>query len=317
MKVHEVNSTTVIEFLLLGFPALNDYKFTFFSIIFFMYCMTICENLLIILLVSTSQRLHSPMYFFLGHLALSDIILVSSVVPKMLDIIIKEGSYISFVECFAQFYLYGGTVCAECFLLTAMSYDRYLAICKPLHYISIMSVKLRYSLIISSWVLSFILALISLVLVWDLDFCGLNVINHFFCDFAPLLELSCSDTTIMDVEIIVLSVPIVLLPFMFIIITYVCIFITIFGISSTSGRQKTFSTCSSHLVVVSTYYGSMLTIYMVPYRGHSMTINKFVSLVYIVLTPFLNPVIYSLRNKEIQSSVVIYLIVCGKKILLW
>ncbi|XP_075711679.1 olfactory receptor 1468-like [Rhinoderma darwinii] len=316
MKVHEVNSTTVIEFLILGFPALNDYKFPFFFIILFMYCMTICENLLIILLVFTSQRLHSPMYFFLGHLGLSDIILVSSVVPKMLDVIIKERGVISFVGCLTQLYLYGGTVSAECFLLMAMSYDRYLAICKPLHYISMMSVKLRYSLIISSWVLSFMFALVTLLLLCDLDYCGPNVINHFFCDCAPLLELSCSDTNVVYIEMILLSFPIIVLPFVFIITSYVCIFITIFGISSTSGRQKTFSTCSSHLVVVSIYYGSMLIIYMVPNRGYSMTVNKFISLVYIVLTPLLNPVIYSLKNKEIQSSIIQYLMFCSKKIFL-
>ncbi|KAM3926722.1 olfactory receptor 5P66-like [Leptodactylus fuscus] len=267
-----VNSTAVTEFLILGFPSLKDYKLPFLSVILMMYSMTIGENLLIISLVSTSQRLQSPMYFFLGHLALSDIFLVT-----------------------------------KCFLLTAMSYDRYLAICKPLHYTSMINAKLRYSLVISSWVLSFMLVLITFSLVCDLDFCGPNIINHFFCDFAPLLELSCSDTTGVGIEMIVLSFPIILLPFLCVIISYVSIFITIFGISSTSGRQKTFSTCSSHLVVVSIYYGSMLIIYMVPYRGHSLPINKFISLLYIVLTPLLNPVIYSLRNKEIQASVVIYL----------
>ncbi|XP_069819103.1 olfactory receptor 1468-like [Dendropsophus ebraccatus] len=316
MKIHMVNSTSISEFLILGFPALNDYKLSFFSIVLLMYCVTICENLLIILLVSTSRRLHSPMYFFLGHLALTDVILVTSVVPKMLDVIIRDGSLIPYVLCITQFYLYGGIVSAECLLLMAMSYDRYLAICKPLHYISVMGVKLRYSLVISSWALSFMLAFITFVLVLDLDFCGPNVINHFFCDFAPLLELSCSDTTVMDIEIIVISIPVGLIPFLFIIITYAHIFITIFGIPSTLGRHKTFSTCSSHLVVVSIYYGSMLMMYMVPYRGHSLSVNKFISLVYIELTPLINPVIYSLRNKEMQASMIRYLMVCGKKKLL-
>ncbi|KAG8539979.1 hypothetical protein GDO81_020038 [Engystomops pustulosus] len=305
--MQEVNHTTVTKFFILGFPDLNDYKFPFFSIVLLIYSMTICENLLIIVLVSTSQRLHSPMYFFLGHLALSDMVLVTSIVPKMLEVIIREGSAIPYVGCLAQFYLYGGVVCAECFLLTAMSYDRYLAICKPLHYTSMMSPKLRYLLIFSSWALSFMLVLITFSLVCSLDFCGPNIINHFFCDFAPLLELSCSDTTGVSIEMIVLSFPIILLPFILVIMSYISIFITIFGISSTSGRQKTFSTCSSHLVVVSTYYGSMLIIYMVPYRGHSLPVNKFISFVYIVLTPLLNPMIYSLSNREIQSAVSLYL----------
>ncbi|XP_056424981.1 olfactory receptor 6F1-like [Hyla sarda] len=263
-----MNSTTVTEFFLIGFPALNHYKFPFFSIVLFMYCIIICENLMIIFLVFTSRRLRSPMYFFLGHLALTDIILVSSIVPKALDVIIREGSFISYVGCLTQSYLYGGTVSAECFLLTAMSYDRYLAICKPLHYMAMMSAQLRYSLVISSWALSFMLLFISLLLILGLDFCGPNVMNHFFCDYAPFLELSCSDTTAPDIEVIVICFPIVILPFLFIIVSYVYIFNTIFGISSTSGRKKTFSTCSSHLVVVSTYYGSMLMIYMVPQRRH-------------------------------------------------
>ncbi|XP_075199374.1 olfactory receptor 5G29-like [Anomaloglossus baeobatrachus] len=313
MEVHDVNSTSVIEFLLLGFPDLNYYKLPFFSIILLMYCVTMCENLVIIFLVSTSQRLHSPMYFFLGHLALSDIIQLSNIVPKMLDAVIKEGSAIPFAGCLTQFYLYGVSVSAGCFLLTAMSYDRYLAICKPLHYVSLMSPLLRYGLIVSSWGLSFIIVLVTLVLVCDIDFCGSNVINHFFCDLAPLLELSCSDTTGVGIDIIIHSVIIIVLPFLFVIITYVYIFITIFGIPSTSGRQKAFSTCSSHLLVVSTYYGSIFIIYIVPYRGHSVPTNKFISLVYIVMTPFLNPLIYSLRNKEIQASVTIYLMVFRKK----
>ncbi|XP_040275034.1 olfactory receptor 6F1-like [Bufo bufo] len=257
MKVHEVNSTTVTEFLILGFPALNDYKLPFFSIVLLMYSMTICENLLIILLVSTSQRLRSPMYFFLGHLALSDIILVTIIVPKMLDIIIREGSTVPYVGCLAQFYFYGVSVSAECFLLTAMSYDRYLAICRPLHYISVMGVKLKYSLIISSWGISFMLVLITLVILCNIDFCGPHVINHFFCDFSPILQPSCLDKTPVSIAMVVLCIPVILLPFVLIIISYVCIFMTIFGISSTSGRQKTFSTCASHLVVVSTYYGSI------------------------------------------------------------
>ncbi|XP_040275069.1 olfactory receptor 1468-like [Bufo bufo] len=285
----------------------------FFSILLLMYSMTVCENVLIILLVSTSQRLRSPMYFFLGHLALTDIVLVTNIVPKMLDVIIRGGSTVPYVGCLAQFYLYGVSASVECFLLSAMSYDRYLAICKPLHYISMMGVKLRYSLIILSWVPSFMLVLITLVLLCNLDFCGPNVINHFFCDAAPLLDLSCSDTTAVSLNVGAITIPIVLLPFVLIIISYVRIFMTIFGISSNSGRQKTFSTCASHLVVVSIYYGSMLIIYLVPYRGHSSTANKFISLVYIVLTPLLNPVIYSLRNKEIQSSGIKYLNLCLEK----
>ncbi|XP_075132060.1 olfactory receptor 5G29-like [Leptodactylus fuscus] len=309
MKVHDENSTTVTEFLILGFSSWNDNKLPFFSIILLLYSMTICENFLIISLVSTSPRLQSPMYFFLGHLAFADIVLVTSIVPKFLEVIVREGSPIPYVECLAQFYLYGGTVCTECYLLSAMSYDRYLAICKPLHYISMMNAKLRYSLTFSSWVLSFTLVSVTLSLLAELDFCNSNIIDHFFCDFAPLLELSCSDTTDVNIIMSVLSVPIILINFICIIISYVSIFNTIFGTSTTSGRQKTFSTCSSHLLVVSIYYGSMFIIYTVPNRGYLFTVNKFIALVFIVLTPLLNPIIYSLRNKEIQASVIMKILI--------
>ncbi|XP_075132061.1 olfactory receptor 6F1-like [Leptodactylus fuscus] len=310
MKVDGVNSTIFTEFFILGFPELNDYKLTFFSVILMIYIITIAENLLIISLVFTSQRLQSPMYFFLGHLALSDIFLVTSVVPKFLEVIIREGSTIPYFHCLVQFELYGGVVCAECYLLSVMSYDRYLAICKPLHYISIMSVKLRYSLIFSAWVLSFIIVSVSFSLLAELDYCAPNL-NYFFCDFAPIIQLSCSDTTAMSINMTLLSVPVISINFICIMVSYAFIFRTIFGISTTSGRQKTFFTCSSHLVVVCIYYFSMFVVYTIPDRGHLLSVNKFISLVFIVLAPLLNPIIYSLRNKEIQSSVMKYVRVSG------
>ncbi|XP_075128410.1 olfactory receptor 6C3-like [Leptodactylus fuscus] len=306
MKAEAVNFTKFTEFFLVGFPELNDYKLTFFSIILVMYVMSVCENFLIISLVSTSPRLQSPMYFFLGHLALSDIVLITSVVPKFLEVIIKEGCSIPYVDCLAQFQLYGGTVCVESYLLTSMSYDRYLAICKPLHYVSIMSVKLRYTLVISSWVISYVIVFISLSLLAELDYCDSNI-NYFLCDFAPLTELSCTDTTGMSINMTLLSVPVILINVTCIMVSYVYIFRTIFGISTTSGRQKTFFTCSSHLVAVSIYYVSMFVIYTLPNRGSLLSFNKFVNLIFIVLYPLLNPIIYSLRNKEIQASVIKYI----------
>ncbi|KAM8972669.1 olfactory receptor 1J4-like [Pelodytes ibericus] len=300
------NRSTVTEFFILGLPAFNSFKVPFFIVILLVYSLTISENVLIILLVSTCHRLRSPMYFFLGHLSLCDIILVTNIVPNLLHIIIREGITMSFSGCFTQYFFHGVSVSTECFLLTVMSYDRYLAICDPLHYISIMDLTFRYSSVTCSWMVSCILALNTMILTYQLDFCGPNIIDHFFCDFSPLLELSCSDTTGLEINMLLISFPIFLSPFLFIIVTYICISVTINKIHSTSGRQKAFSTCSSHLAVVCTYYGSMLTIYMIPSQGQSLIINRFLSLVYIVFTPLLNPVIYSLRNQEIRASLVRY-----------
>ncbi|XP_063785677.1 olfactory receptor 11A1-like [Pseudophryne corroboree] len=181
-----------------------------------------------------------------------------------------------------------------------MSYDRYLAICNPLHYTTIMTIKLQQSLVIYCWVFGFLLTQITLNFLCQLQFCGPNIINHFFCDLVPFVELSCSYSHALQLEILIVAVPIMVIPFILIFISYICVFIAILGISSTTGRKKTFSTCSSHLSVVTVFYGTLITIYLVPANGRSLTVNKFIALLYIVITPLFNPIIYSLRNKEIR-----------------
>ncbi|KAM8972655.1 olfactory receptor 6B1-like [Pelodytes ibericus] len=185
-----------------------------------------------------------------------------------------------------------------------MSYDRYLAICKPLHYTSIMSLKLPYYLSVWSWLAGFGISMAAHVLVLGLDFCGPNVIDHFFCDVSPFLELSCSDITDVQIEVSVVAIVLGLLQFVFIITTYICIFKAIFGISSITGRQKTFSTCSAHLTIVSIYYGTLCILYMAPTKGSYMNFTKVLSLLNSIITPLFNPIIYSLRNKEIQKAMV-------------
>ncbi|XP_063302546.1 olfactory receptor 6C4-like [Pelobates fuscus] len=180
-----------------------------------------------------------------------------------------------------------------------MSYDRYLAICKPLHYTQVMDTQLCNKVVLLSWSLSFSLVLITIILICQLEFCGPNVLDHYFCDFAPLVELSCSDTTLLRTEVLVLSIPVVLSTFVFIIVTYVCISMAILGISSINGRKKAFSTCSSHLASVCSYYGPLIIIYMVPYKVNALNVNKFLSILYTVGTPLFNPFIYSLRNQEV------------------
>ncbi|XP_075433838.1 olfactory receptor 11A1-like [Ascaphus truei] len=266
------------------------------------YIVTVTGNILIIGLVKNSQQLHSPMYFFLCHLSLSDILLITSIVPQMLKVILEEGATISLTSCITQFFINGASASTECFLLTVMSYDRYLAICNPLHYSRIMGVSLCYISATLCWLLGFMLLLVVAWLVRELHLCGSNVIDHFYCEFGPLLELSCSDTSIVEIAVFVLTIPILLFPFVFVLSTYVYISVTILRIPSTTGKQKAFSTCSSHLAVVCVYYGTLMAKYMVPSRGHLNNLNKVLSLLYTVVTPLFNPIIYSLRNQEIRAA---------------
>lgn len=296
-----MNETRIFEIILLGFENIKDFKYLVFTWFLVLYIVTITGNAVIILLVLTSYRLRSPMFFFLGHLSFSDVLLTSNIVPKMLHIILSEGGVVLLRGCIAQFFLYGSSATTECLLLSAMSYDRYLAICKPLHYTSIMDLKLCSHLVIICWSLGFIITLIPVFLMQTLWFCGPNVIDHFFCDLAPLLELSCSDVSIIKYEVFIFSSLLTIIPFVLITVTYVYIFLTILKITSSTGRQKTFSTCSSHLAVVCTYYGALFVMYVVPSRGQSLNVNKIVSLMYTVVTPLFNPIIYSLRNQEIKS----------------
>ncbi|XP_040266951.1 olfactory receptor 998-like [Bufo bufo] len=301
------NQTAVLEFLLLGFRNLHAFKFLLFTLLLLVYVVSLCGNLLIVALVLFSSLLRSPMYFFLSHLSFCDTVFSTNILPKMLQVIIHEGSTLSVAGCIAQYHVFGFSATTESFLLTVMSYDRYLAICHPLRYSAIMSLSLQVLLVASSWLLSLVVTLTSLILICRLQFCGPNVIDHFFCDVAPLLELSCSDTSLVKIEIYVCSVPIVLFPFLFIIGSYISIFLSIVRISSTCGRQKAFSTCSSHLTVVSLYYVTLFTVYVVPTSISSLNLNKILSLLYTVVTPLFNPIVYSLRNQEIKSTLEVQL----------
>ncbi|XP_072006591.1 olfactory receptor 11L1-like [Engystomops pustulosus] len=287
------------QIFLLGFPNLQGLNTFCFLILLLIYCVTICGNLLIIVVVSSSRSLHSPMYFLLTQLAFSDILLSTTILPNMLSTILYEGSSVSFSGCLTQFYLFSASESLQCLLLAVMSYDRYQAICNPLHYTLVMDLTFCIKAIILCWIMIFVMILTLSVTMSYLQFCGPNIINHFFCDFDPILELSCSDTFLIKTESRVLVVPLAICPFTIIVASYSYIIITILKIPSVTGRRKTFSTCSSHLAVVTTYYGSTISIYLFPSQEN---IKKFLSLFYTVVTPLLNPIIYSLSNTQIKQS---------------
>ncbi|XP_053319908.1 olfactory receptor 6B1-like [Spea bombifrons] len=243
------------------------------------------------------------MYFFLCHLSFSDLLFTVDIIPNMLYVIWKNGGSISFTACLTQFHIFGESTCTECLLLAVMSYDRYLAICRPLHYASIMNVRLQYKLVAWTWVLGFIMTLCVMIQMYNLQFCGSNIIDHYFCDFGPLLDHSCSDISLVRMQVNVFSCLLVVPPFFLIVGTYFYIFLTILKMSSTKGREKAFFTCSSHLAVVCAYYGSLSAVYLSSSKSRWFNANKFLSLLNTVGTPLFNPIIYSFRNVDIRAAI--------------
>ncbi|XP_053561341.1 olfactory receptor-like protein OLF1 [Bombina bombina] len=299
--MHEDNKTIIMEFLLVGFQSLHNLTILFFICLFIMYITILFGNFFIALIVLAFPHLHTPMYFFLSQLASAEIVFTTTIIPKLLSVILLKGDTISTVGCVTQFYMFSVSTNAESLFLTVMSYDRYLAICDPLHYSSIMNFNFCLWLTIFSWFYSFLSTFVVVVQIGILQFCGSNVIDHYYCDLTPLLEHSCSDTSLIEMEIFLFSIPIAIFPFVFIVLTYLRIVLAILRIPSTTGKKKAFSTCSSHLAVVCTYYSTLITIYVMPTKENTVNLNKFLSLLYTVLTPLFNPIIYSLRNKEIRA----------------
>ncbi|XP_044132724.1 olfactory receptor 488-like [Bufo gargarizans] len=304
MKLFDKNNHTVVtEFFLLGFQVNQDLRILLFSLLLCVNCCTVFGNLLIITLISTSRTLHTPMYFFISQLSIVDILLTTDITPFMLYILLKNGAAITFIGCLIQLYFFCALEVFECLLLTVMSYDRYVAICNPLRYTSIMTNEYCVKLVVICWLAVFLLVVIDTLTILMLKFCGTNIIDHFFCDIVPLIKVACSGTQFVELEVSVLGPAVLLIPITIIIVSYVNIIITILRIPSNISRQKAFSTCSSHLTVVSIFYGTLFSVYLVPKKGQSSTISKVLSLFYTVFTPFINPIIYSLRNKDIIKAV--------------
>ncbi|KAE8620519.1 hypothetical protein XENTR_v10010294 [Xenopus tropicalis] len=296
------NQSKITEFLLVGFSAPRPLRELLFSICLVIYIMALGANLMIIALYLGSHHLRSPMYFFLSNLSANDILLSTSVVPNMLWVLLSDGKPMSVSACVTQFFAFGFFTGVECFLLTVMAYDRYLAICKPLHYATIMTNKHRLHLVIWSWLEIVLFLLPVTVMISHWGFCGCNTLDYIYCDTAPLLKMLCSNMFLVEGASTVIIIPVAVIPLLFIVTTYVIISLSILGISSNTGRQKAFSTCSSHLTVVSTFYGILIAKYTVPSNGLPINMNKTISLFYTLVAPLFNPVIYSFRNQEIQKA---------------
>ncbi|CAI9569635.1 unnamed protein product [Staurois parvus] len=305
--MNKENWTTVNTFFFLGFPGLGRLRFLLFIPILSAYTVTMFLDIMIIIFVSTRKSLQSPIYLFLTHFLFSEICLVTVIVPNMLHILWMDGANVSVTGCFTQSFFYMSSGTSECYLLTVMSYDRYLAICKPLHYNTIMDHNLQYFLVSICWMLGFLVTLITMIFLSLFKFCGRNVIDHYFCDLAPFLDIACSETSSLQIYIFVLSVPIIAAPFLLTFVSYVCISVVILRMPSIGSRKKAFSTCSTHLLVVGMFYGSALINYFTPIKGHPIAINKMISVTFTIITPLFNPIIYSLRNQDMHAVISRYL----------
>nr|XP_017833643.3 olfactory receptor 1440-like [Callithrix jacchus] len=295
-------NSTITKFILLGFSEFPKLTIILFSIFLGIYLLTVSWNMSLITLIRMDSHLHTPMYFFLSNLSFLDICYVSTITPKMLSDFFKKHKFISFVGCSMQYFFFSSLGLTECCLLAAMAYDRYAAICDPLLYQAIMSPTLCMQMVAGSCITGFFGSFIQLCALLQLHFCGPNVIHHFFCDLPQLLILSCSDTFFFQVMVSVLTVIFGLTSVLVIMISYGYIIATILKITSAEGRAKAFNTCASHLTAVILFFGSGIFVYMYPNAGDSLSQNKLASVLYTVVIPMLNPVIYSLRNKEIKDA---------------
>uniref|UniRef100_A0A8D2AVQ2 Olfactory receptor n=1 Tax=Sciurus vulgaris TaxID=55149 RepID=A0A8D2AVQ2_SCIVU len=294
-------TSTVTTFVLLGFPGPREMQSFLFSLFFGVYVFTTLGNGTIICAVRLDRRLHTPMYILLGNFAFLEICYITSTVPNMLVNFLSETKSISSAGCFLQFYIFTSLGTTETYFLCIMAYDRYLAVCRPLHYPTIMTPRFCYILISLCWVFGFLSYSVSTVQVSQLSFCGSNIIDHFMCDMDPLMALSCAPAPITKIIFYTLSSLIIILTFLYILGSYTLLLIAVLKVPS-AGQRKAFSTCGSHLTVVCLFFGALLAMYVSPTANNPTAIQKIMTLCYSVLTPFLNPLIYSLRNKEMKAA---------------
>ncbi|KAG8596499.1 hypothetical protein GDO81_001934, partial [Engystomops pustulosus] len=295
------NQSSATHFFLVGFTISVELQFFLFVVFFAIYLLTVTANIAIISLVRVDNRLHTPMYFFLSQLSFLEIWYTSSIAPKLLSNL-AGWKNISFSGCISQMYFYFSLGSTEFFLLGVMAIDRYLAICNPLRYPSIMNSHVCVQATAACWSVAFLSVFFLVLLISRLTFCKPTVINHFFCDIPPLLKLSCEDTFREEIIVFLFACSIILTSLLFTIVSYAFILSTILKIPSSKGRQKAFSTCASHFTVVTILYGTVIFIYVRPSVSYPMDINKVMGVFNTVVTPLLNPLIYCLRNKEVKEA---------------
>ncbi|XP_035948679.1 olfactory receptor 5AS1 [Halichoerus grypus] len=298
----ESNYTMPTEFLLVGFTDYLPLRVTLFMVFLIVYTLTLVGNMSLIILVNISLSLQTPMYYFLSNLSFLDICYSSAIAPKMLVNFLASRKSISSYGCAIQMFFFGCFADAECLILAAMAYDRHAAICNPLLYSTLMSRRGCICSIVLAYFSGSMTSLVHVCLTFRLPFCGSNIVNHFFCDIPPLLALSCADTHINELLLLALCGFIQTSTFVVIFISYFCILITVLSIKSSEGRSKTFSTCTSHLIAVMLFYGTLLFIYLRPTTSYSLDTDKVVAVFYTVVFPMFNPIIYSFRNKDVKNA---------------
>ncbi|XP_068091457.1 olfactory receptor 13G1-like [Hyperolius riggenbachi] len=296
-------SSTSMQFLLLGLSHYPNLQPLFFIIFLLIYIMAFAGNILITVVISTDSRLHTPMYYFLINLSILDICCTTAAIPKMLQILVIDKKSISYSGCISQLYLFTAALSTELVLLTVMAYDRYVAICFPLRYKTIMSRTACVCLAGAAWIIGSVNSMTHTCLILKLSFQEENIIDHFFCEIPPVLKLANSDTYINDVVIVASDVLLGMICFMLTVISYTYIISTIMKIRSAAKKKKAFSTCASHLTVVTLFYGGVIYTYVRPAFSNQLEADKVVSALYAIASPVLNPIIYSLRNKEVINAI--------------
>ncbi|XP_055990918.1 olfactory receptor 10R2-like [Sorex fumeus] len=299
----QANFSIITEFFLVGFSNLGDVQLILFAVFLCLYLIILSGNITIVTVIHLDRSLHTPMYFFLGILSISETCYTFVILPKMLVNLLSLFRTISYNNCAVQMFFFLGFAVTNCLLLGVMGYDRYVAICHPLRYPVLMSWKICVQLAAACAVLGFLFSLTGTLLVFTLPFCGPNKVNHYFCDISPVIRLACAEAYINELVIFIGGVIALMVPMTFICISYGFIVRTILRIPSTEGKRKAFSTCASHLTVVIIHYGCASSVYLRPSAKHSSGKDRLVTVTYTVVTPLLNPMVYSLRNKDVQMAI--------------